>query len=394
MKLGILTSHPIQYQAPLFRALAKEMEIIVYFAHRATPSDQAKAGFGVQFEWDTDLTSGYQSVFLKNESRRPGIDNFFGCNTPSMADHIRKEAFDAFVVMGWNFKSYWQAIRACRRLGIPIFARGDSNLSTPRAWGLQQIKRIIYPVLFSQLNGFLSVGSRSKEYLKYYGVPDSHIFHVPHFVENEWFEEKSLIGLLERTKFRNSIGVGSETYLALFVGKLIPEKRPSDLLEAVFVLVRQGVDIAALFVGAGHLEPSIRRQAEFLKIRAHMVGFKNQTELPYYYGVSDCLVLPSASETWGLVVNEAMACGLPAVVSTAVGCCDDLIESGRTGSVYEVGKVEQLARSIQSLRHLLGKADLKQAIRNTISRYSAEEAVKGIRQALTQISLILQDKTR
>ena len=73
MRLAIVASHPIQYHAPLFRELAKRVDLTVFFAHRATPADQAKAGFGVDFDWDIDLLSGYEHVFLHNVARNPGL---------------------------------------------------------------------------------------------------------------------------------------------------------------------------------------------------------------------------------------------------------------------------------------------------------------------------------
>src|SRR5438046_8847341 len=89
MKIGVLASHPIQYQAPWFRALAKETDLHVFFAHRQSATEQGKAGFGVAFDWDLDLLSGYQHTFLKNKSSHPGVNHFFGCDTPEIAETIR-----------------------------------------------------------------------------------------------------------------------------------------------------------------------------------------------------------------------------------------------------------------------------------------------------------------
>ena len=104
MRLGILTSHPIQYQAPWFRALAKEVDLEVFFAHRQTAAEQGRAGFGVAFEWDVDLLSGYEHRFLKNVSRNPGVNHFAGCDTPQLREVIRAGKFDAFIVSGWVCK--------------------------------------------------------------------------------------------------------------------------------------------------------------------------------------------------------------------------------------------------------------------------------------------------
>ena len=131
MRLGILASHPIQYQAPWFRALAKETDLHVFFAHRQSAVEQGKAGFGVPFDWDVDLLSGYRHTFLSNVARVPGVNRFGGCDTPQIATEIERGRFDAFIVPGWYLKSYWQAIRACRRNRTP--GAGARRFATPNA---------------------------------------------------------------------------------------------------------------------------------------------------------------------------------------------------------------------------------------------------------------------
>src|SRR3954471_4092901 len=103
-RLGVLASHPIQYQAPLFRELAKRLDLKVFFAHRQTAQQQAEAGFGTAFDWDVDLLSGYAHMFLENRAPRPGVGRFLGCDTPEVANRIATGRFDAFLVTGWNLR--------------------------------------------------------------------------------------------------------------------------------------------------------------------------------------------------------------------------------------------------------------------------------------------------
>ena len=107
--------------------------------------------------------------------------------------------------------------------------------------------------------------------------------------------------------------------------------------------------VQVVLVGSGELEDALREAATSeLEVPVHFAGFKNQSELPQYYVGADLLVLPSdGGETWGLVVNEAMACGLPAVVSDAVGCAPDLIDAGETGEVFPMGDIEALADALE-----------------------------------------------
>src|SRR3989338_2518915 len=121
IKLGILATHPIQYYAPLFRRLARiqNLNLAVFYGHNPT-SEQQGIGFDVSFHWDVDLTEGYPHVWLNNRSKRPGLQNFSGCDTPEISGIIHREQFDAFLVLGWNTKSMWQAMKACWQTHTPL----------------------------------------------------------------------------------------------------------------------------------------------------------------------------------------------------------------------------------------------------------------------------------
>ncbi|SEN79871.1 Glycosyltransferase involved in cell wall bisynthesis [Rhodospirillales bacterium URHD0017] len=351
-RIGFLISHPIQYYAPIFRELAKRCDLTVFFAHRQTAEQQARAGFGVAFDWDIDLLSGYDSRFLTNVARQPSTDRFAGCDTPGIAEEIARGGFDAFIVPGWALRSYWQAVRACRRRGVPVLVRGDSQLGGQRNNAIRIAKALAFSQLLRRFDGFLYVGQRNREYLLHYGVPAERLFFSPHCVDNDAFAAAS--SGIRRPEGRRRV---------LFVGKLIGRKHPADLLHAVARLRDKSLQIA--FAGAGELESELRKIAAASSVDADFMGFVNQSELPAVYASADLLVLPSdGQETWGLVVNEAMACGVPAVVSDVVGCGPDLIEAGRTGEMFAFGDTAPLAAAIrnvlsfdpeQTRRHLAAK---------------------------------------
>ncbi len=383
MRIGILTSHPIQYQAPWFRALARVVDLQVFFTHRQTPAEQAAAGFGVGFDWDVDLLSGYSHRFLENKSRRPGVNRFSGCDTPEIRSIIRQGNYDGFVVTGWHLKSYWQAVRACRRVRVPVLVRGDSQLLTPRSMLKRAIKAVGYRIMLYQFDGFLVVGQRAREYLVHYGVGEDRMFFAPHFVDNEWFALRANETRGARHDVRARWGADEKTLVALFVGKFQRLKRAGDILSALALLKPRGIGAAAVFVGAGELDAELRAQVARENIHASFVGFKNQSELPACYASADVLVLPSDSETWGLVVNEAMACGLPAVVSDAVGCAPDLIEEGKTGFTFPVGNVAELADRLARLAAMKREGhDFRPALTEKMRIYSVETAGSGTMQAI------------
>lgn len=395
VRLGILTSHPIQYQAPWFRALAKELDLEVFFCHRQSAAEQGKAGFGVAFDWDVDLLSGYQHRFLKNVAKNPGVNHFSGCDTPEVSEIIsanselgtrNPEPFDAFIVTGWYLKSHLQAVRACRAAAVPVLVRGDSQLRTPRPILKRLLMEFRQRWLLRQFDGFLSVGQRHTEYLRHFGVPSGKIFPVPHFVDNDWFAARAAQVRGQRSAIRNRWGADETTLVALFVGKFQPIKRPQDILQAQGFLSTQSVSTLSVFVGAGEMDSKLRGLASSLGVSTRFEGFQNQTELPRYYVAADVLVLPSESETWGLVVNEAMACGLPAIVSDAVGCAPDLIEEGITGFSYRVGDCTRLADRLARVAIMKQNCpDFTDALSKKMSACSLEVAVRGTMVATTGI---------
>src|SRR5687768_15584731 len=100
-RIAVVTSHPIQYQAPWFQALARRLDLVVFFAHRQDARGQAAAGFGHEFEWDLPLLEGYDHEWLHNVAARPSVDVFSGCDTPEVLDRLAVGRFDACIVNGW-----------------------------------------------------------------------------------------------------------------------------------------------------------------------------------------------------------------------------------------------------------------------------------------------------
>jgi glycosyltransferase involved in cell wall biosynthesis len=381
MRLLIVASHPVQYYAPLFRALAAQMDLTVFYAHRATPTDQARAGFGVGFNWDVDLLSGYAYEFLQNVAHTPGLDHFTGVDTPEIGRRLRAVRFDAVLLMGWRLKCFHQALWAAKRLRIPVLVRGDSHLDTPRAAWKRWAKEMIYPIFLRRFDGALVVGERNRAYWRHYGYPESRMFDVPHCVDNDWFAVRAT--LVARAELRARLGVELGTSLVLFAGKLVPVKRPIDMLEAVSLVRAAGVPIEVLIAGTGPMEMDMQTRARALDLPLHTLGFCNQTEMPAVYAAADILVLPSKSETWGLVVNEALACGRPILVSNAVGCAPDMAAHLGERVVFPMGDIGALATS---LRQVIANPFDRARIEATAAAFSIEAACTGIGRAVSTLT--------
>ncbi len=381
LHLAILASHPIQYQAPLFRQLAQHYHLTVFFAHTATREDQSNAGFGVPFDWDIDLLAGYDHAFLDNVSRQPGLEHFGGCDTPSIGAKLAAGNFTTLFVMGWHFKSFLQGIWAAKRLGLAVIVRGDSHLQTPRNAAKRVIKRMLYPFALRRFDAALYVGDRSRRYWTHYGYPQERLFFSPHCVDNAWFAERATEEARRRLRLRHNIA--PDATVLLFVGKLTLCKRPLDLISAAAALQSTLPMLTVLIAGAGTLAHELSVAAAEQDVQLVQLGFCNQSEMPAAYAAADLLVLPSEGETWGLVANEALACGLPIIVSDACGCAADLAADGSAGRVFPMGNVAALADCISSV---LARPPTNAAIARKASDYSLARAAQGIEAALDWIS--------
>jgi glycosyltransferase involved in cell wall biosynthesis len=391
--LGILSTHPIQYYVPWFRSLDDEFDLQVYYAYQQDAEDQAEAGFDIPFEWDVPLLQGYSFTWLENEAKNPTLRSFWGCDTPQVHELISKRSFDAFLCLGWNKKCFLQAAHACIREGVALLFQGDSQLRTPRSLLTRAVKYPPYRGLLPQASAHLYVGKRNRRYLRHYGVSNNQLYFTPRFVDNNFFRSRAHQAEESRrtTKIRDEFGVPSSAFVTAFVGKFIPKKRTADLIAAYRHLNTERADSHHLIlIGDGPLRGELEDEVQNcgLERRIHFAGFQNQKELPAFYRAVDAVVLPSdGRETWGLVVNEGMACGRPAVVSDAVGCAPDLIETAETGYQFEMGNTEALAGAIRALKLQWERRreTMQEAIRDKINRYSIHGANEGLGAALQDV---------
>ena len=380
-RLAVVVSHPVQYHAPLFRELARRLDLCVFFAHRASPEDQARAGFGVRFDWDVDLLQGYEHRFMTNVAKTPSLDTFGGCDAPEVGSLLAGGAFDAVLLMGWRLKADVQAAVAAKRLGLPVLVRGDSQLVTHRAMAKRLVKALAYPLLLRVYDAALYVGRRSKAYWTHYGYPSDRLFFSPHCVDSAWFGARATSQA--RSTLRGRLGIAPDRPVALFAGKLLPFKRPLDLIAAAEALKRRKREVSVLVAGAGPLEGAMTAAARAAGLDYHPLGFCNQSLMPQVYAAADVLVLPSdGGETWGLVANEALACGRPIVLSQDVGSAPDLAADGSAGRVFRTGDPDALADALMSV---VAQPPSQAAIAERSGAYSLAAAVDGIEDALERV---------
>jgi glycosyltransferase involved in cell wall biosynthesis len=385
-RLAILSTHPIQYHSAWFRALAArpDLNVHVYYCHKATPEDQARAGFGVEFDWDVPLLTGYPHSFLRNVANPSGHGRFAGFDTPEIADIIRRRQYDAVLINGWHYKSAWQAIWACWKSRVKVMVRGDSHLHTPRGIAKRVVKSFTYRRFIPRFDACLAAGQWSREYFLHYGARPERIFFVPHAIDNRRFQTETECLEPRRSELRKEEDLDENAIVFLFSGKFIPKKRPMDFVCAIERAARRNPRIHGLMVGDGPLRAGCEDLVRERSAPIRFTGFVNQSQITKSYVVCDALVLPSdGGETWGLVVNEAMACARPCIVSDRVGCGPDLVIPQETGAIFPLGDVNALANS---MRELAGNPERMISMgleaRSRLKNYSVKTAVDGIIQSL------------
>lgn len=384
-RLAIVSTHPIQYHAPWFRGMAAhpDLRIHVFFCHKATPAEQARAGFGIEFEWDVDLLAGYPNSFLQNVASPAGYGRFGGFDTPEISRIIRERRYEAVLVNGWNYKSAWQAIWAAWQSGVKVFVRGDSHLHFDRSRRVRLTKLLTYRHFVPRFDACLAAGAWSREYFEYYGARPERIFFVPHIVDTKFLQNETARLTAKRADMRQRWGLRPEDVVFLFVGKFTETKHPLDFVRAVYQAANSERSIAGLMVGDGPLRSACQQFVHARNVPVSFTGFLNQSQIVQAYACGDVLVLPSVGETWGMVVNEAMACSRPAVVSDRVGCGPDLITPEQTGLIFPHGDVAALSSSMVNLSRRRRKiSEMGHNAQTRLERYSLQAAVGGVLQAL------------
>lgn len=387
-RIAFLTSHPIQYQAPLFRELAQhpEIDLTVYFCWDFGVGKKSyDKEFGKEIQWDIPLLEDYRYLFLKNYSPRSG-NSFFGHINIGIVKELYCNNYDAVVIVGWNSFTNILAVFSAKIFGITSLLRGDSSsvIDEKNSSAKRAIKKIILPIFFGLIDCILTTGVHNKKFYELYGVPKSKMSFCPLAIDNERFASYRYSNEEERKAARTKLGIFQDAVVILYVGKLIAQKkRPFDLLRAFEKL--ESIDNKALvFVGDGALKAPLQKYASEKKIDGvYFPGFQNQSEIGLYYAIADIFVIPSDGEPWGLVVNEALACGLPVVASNTVGCVPDLVLHGVNGLVYPCGDIAALTGCLNTLntqrelRVLFGKKSSE-----IIQNYSYQVDIDAIRNVL------------
>lgn len=378
-RLAILITHPIQYCSPFFRLLHQEAKVaemhpIVFYTR---PPDQTlyDSGFGQNVSWDIPLLEGYDYQFQPAGSKS---------QNQALIEAIAQWRPQAILVYGWNPPGHLAVMRHFKGK-IPVWFRGDSTLLDEQPGPRQWARRCFLRWVYRHVDLAFYVGTQNRRYFEAHGLKPQQLRFAPHAVDNDRFADgpEKNYGVHALT-WRQELGIAKDDFVILFVGKLEPIKAPELILQAFQNLKQKNKlsNLHLIFVGSGILESNLKQAILAPNINnIHFIGFQNQSLMPVVYRLSDVLCLTSKSETWGLVVNEALACGRRVIVSDKVGCGIDLAISESFSFIFKANDIKMLEKVILHVikeKNLYSQIDLETKITHFIKRWSYEQFLKSI----------------
>jgi glycosyltransferase involved in cell wall biosynthesis len=331
-----LSEIPTPYRLPLYRRLAAapELEIEVVFLAGSEPDRP--------WSLDDELTGVPHRILrgLQPRIRTPRNTFVYEIN-PGIAPLLMRSRPDLLVIGGYSVFAEQVALAVAPLLRIPFALHSETHLGKPRPTALSRAKRALLPRVLRHAAGGLAAGSAAREYLAAHGVARERIRILPNTIDVDAYRAAAEGARSRAEEARSRLGL-PERYL-LFAGRLVEAKGIRELLAAHERLGAQALPLVV--AGTGPLEGLLRGRA-----RVHAVGFRPTAELIELYALADRCVVPSLDEPWGVVVNEALACGCPVLASDAVGAAVDLVRDGADGWVVPAGDVAALASALVAER--------------------------------------------
>ncbi|MBZ5598762.1 MAG: glycosyltransferase family 4 protein [Acidobacteriia bacterium] len=373
LRLVLLTEIIAPYRIPVFNALARHEGIdlqVIFLAE----NDPALRQWLV---YRDEIQFTYQ--VLPSWRQRLGKHNLLV--NRGLGAALRQAAPDAILCGGYNYPASWESMLWARRNGVRFYLWVESNAHDQRSGRLlvESLKR----KFVRNCDGFVVPGRSSLEYVKSFGVEEGAIFTAPNAVDTRRFAEEAGRVRDDCAMQREALGLPGRFFL--FVGRLVAEKGVFDLLQAYVTLTAKlKEEIGLVFVGDGKERAALQRLAAGVEPGCiQFAGFAQREQLAAYYALADLLVFPTHTDTWGLVVNEAMACGLPIIATSVAGCTADLVRDGWNGRVIDAGNLEQLG---SAMAEIASDSELRlrmgQRSRERILGYSPEACAAGIAEAV------------
>jgi glycosyltransferase involved in cell wall biosynthesis len=369
-RLVVITELIAPYRIPVFNALMQrpDVDLQVIFLSR---TDSSMRDWRI---YEEEIRFSYE--VLPCWRKRVGKYNVL--LNRGLMSALRLASPDAIVCGGYNYLSSWQALRWAKRNRVPFVLWSESTSNDHRY--NRTLVELLKRKFLESCDAFVVPGKSARQYLEQFDVPPAKIFTAPNAVDTVLFSAAQSRAQQPSTRLRSRLALPDKYYL--FVGRLVRAKGVLDLLEAYALLAPELRErFSVVFAGDGPMRSELEARArEIYPGTIHFAGFVHRDDLPAYYALADCLVFPTHSDTWGMVVNEAMTSGLPVICTRVAGCAADLIrDNGRLVSAGNLGELALAMEEIARDPDLRGRMACES--RELIRSFSPENCAAGLAQA-------------
>ncbi len=360
MKVKILAfaDFPSPYRVEVFKGLAKEYDMLVVFDKMSDQNRNAA--------WFCKNT-GLNSISLLEEAGRMQFEKEL--------KQIKK--YDLVLAYDYHIKNAIRLEIDCIKNKVPYIMNLDGAFIRKNF-----IKNIIKRYLVTHAAGYFASGNHAAEYFKYFGADENKIYYHPFTSLHADEVLKEPLSETEKTRYKKKLGV-DKSKMVLTIGQFIHRKGFDVLLEAWNKEMDESCSL--VIVGGGEEENQYRQYiADHNLKNVQLVGFKQKEEIFEYYKAADLFVLPTREDIWGLVINEAMACGLPVISTNMCLGAVELIENGINGYIVPVNDSNELTEAMKKLlcvdSSVIGIVNLQK-----ITNYTYENVIKSHIQAINEL---------
>jgi glycosyltransferase involved in cell wall biosynthesis len=332
-RVALLTEIISPYRIPVFNALArrKGIELHVIFLAETDPTQRGWLVYKDEIEFSYEVLPSWR--------RRWGRWHIL--LNRGMWSALERFRPNSILCGGYNHPAFWEALTWAKLHRVHFAAWVESTSQDQR--NPSALAEFIKRRFVRNCSSFAVPGKSSFEYVRSMGVPEARIHKAPNAIDIRRFANLARAARERQAQCRTELGLPPRYFL--FAGRIIPEKGVFHLLEAYTQLAPElRSEVALVFVGEGTAKNElIGKATEVYPGTVVFPGFAQRDQLAAFYALAEALVFPTLSDPWGLVVNEAMACGLAVIASDVAGCTADLVHDRENGYVIPSGNVGKLA---------------------------------------------------
>lgn len=328
MKVLFTTNIPAPYRVDFFNELGGSLDLTVLFERRSASNRDAS--------WRFDGELSFKEYYL--HGIRTGQESSFA---PNVISHLDARRYDLIVIGGYSTPTAMTAIRYMQHKRIPFLLNADGGFV--RSDG--RIRFAAKRSLIRSASGWLSTGLRTTEYLIHYGADAGRVYTYPFSSVRRADVLSRPIDIETKREIRSQLGI-SEDRCVLMVAQPIHRKGIDLLIEATAML---GKDTGVYLIGGRPSTGYQKLRTDLGLNNLHFVDFSSRQQLSGYYRAADLFVLPTRFDIWGLVINEAIANGLPVVTTDMCVAGLELVKPGINGLILHAGRSDELASAIEVL---------------------------------------------